>query len=136
MDATVIGELPDTVGHAMRYWRERGCKLDCRGPLTIHPESNWGFFVTVITRSHDIASGTWKKGVDRPVVVESNVWIGSGSLLYDCIIREGAIVAAGSVVCSCEVGPRVIVAGNPAKVVARWQGYGWLWEASKWRVLS
>jgi len=69
------------------------------------------------------------------VIVKNHAWIGSGALLYNCVIGEGAVVAIGSVVRSCEVAPRVIVAGNPAKVIARWDD-GWVYNQKKWRVLA
>lgn len=136
LKATIIDVLPDTVGHDIKFWNDRGCVLDCRGSLTIHSTSNWGFFVKVFTRSHDISTGICGKWVDRPVMVGPHAWVGSQSFLYNCVIGEGVIVAAGSVVCSCEVAPYVIVAGNPAKVVARWNGSSWDWVLPRWRTLE
>lgn len=126
---------PPTIQRSKFYFEQRHTRLDLRGPLSIAGDSHWGFFVTVITRSHKIKGGKLSKPVNRPVTVESKAWIGSRALLYNCIIGEGAVVAAGSVVCSCEVASNVVVAGNPAKVVARWDG-GWKWLGDKWRVLA
>jgi acetyltransferase-like isoleucine patch superfamily enzyme len=142
MAAHISGEIPATVGHTRGYFDIRHTWLDCRGTLKIHTGSHWGFYVKVITYSHTITDGVGGikpqligNVIDRPVTVENLVWIGSGALLYNCIIREGAVVAAGTVVRSCEVGPRVIVAGNPAKVIARWDD-GWVYETEKWSVLN
>jgi len=142
MNAHIMGELPPTVGRTLSYFDIRHTWLDCRGTLEIHKGSHWGFFVCVITYSHEIQQGVDAnnktnigKVCDRPVIVKNHAWIGSGALLYNCVIGEGAVVAIGSVVRSCEVAPRVIVAGNPAKVIARWDD-GWVYNQKKWRVLA
>jgi acetyltransferase-like isoleucine patch superfamily enzyme len=52
-----------------------------------------------------------------PVVIHDNVWIGmEATILKGVTIGRGAIVATGSVVTK-SVPDRVVVAGNPAKVV-------------------
>ncbi|MHA8074890.1 acyltransferase [Aquirufa sp. HETE-40SA] len=39
-----------------------------------------------------------------PILIENNVWIGEGAIiLANSILREGCIIAAGSVVVNCEV---------------------------------
>jgi len=54
-----------------------------------------------------------------PVVIEDDVWIGTGSLVMKGVhIGRGAIVAAGAVVTK-SVPPFSVVAGNPARVVKR-----------------
>ncbi len=54
------------------------------------------------------------KGLGLVTKVESDVWIGYGSIIIQGVtIGEGAIVAAGSVVTK-DVAPYTIVAGNPA----------------------
>lgn len=126
-------------GHTAQYYRERGCRLDVRGTLKIHPDSRWGFYITVITLSHQrskndhLADGAL---VDRPVIVDKDAWICSGAILYNCIIGEGAIVAVGAVVRSQEVKPFVMVAGNPARVIARQIDGEWIYADPKWEVLE
>lgn len=140
MKAHIMGKFPDTVRRPWSYFETRLTYLDCRGPLEVHEESHWGFGVTVLTLSHDISRGVagfMDELVDRPVIVKKGTWIASGVLLYNCIIGEGAVVAIGSVVRSCEVAPKTMVAGNPAEVVARWSDEdGWIYSQPKWRVLS
>jgi len=59
-----------------------------------------------------------KKDV-KPVIIGSNVWIGSGCIIHKGItIGDGAIIGSGSVVIN-DVDPSTIVAGNPAKVIKR-----------------
>lgn len=129
--AAVLGNLPETVGMSRDYFLTRGCFIDARGPLQIDATSVWGFGVRVLTRSHDIGSGAVGKVVARGVVVEAGAWVGSFATLYNCRIGQGSIVAAGAVVASCDVAPGVIVAGNPAAVIARWDGH-----VRRWRYLE
>lgn len=125
--------------HDDAYYAMRRIRLDRRGPLSIHPESHWGFDVTVITASHDLLD--WFKGAKpRPVTVGAYAWICSNVVLFNCIIGEGAIVAVGSVVRSCEVKPWTMVAGNPPEVIAHCPDCApdrpWVYVAEKWRVLE
>lgn len=113
--------LPETVGHPWEFFERRGCVLDGRGPLVIDRTSRWGYGVKVLTESHDVSS--WPRMgpvVERGVTVEKGAWIGSYSVLVGCTIGAHAIVAAGTVVRGQSVGPYTMVAGNPARVVARW----------------
>jgi galactoside O-acetyltransferase len=55
----------------------------------------------------------------RPIEVEDNVWIGSNSIIYPgVVIGEDSVVGMGSVVMN-NVPARVVVAGNPARQIAR-----------------
>ena len=57
------------------------------------------------------------KGKGLKIEIESDVWIGYGSIVVSGVkIGRGSIVAAGSVVLK-DVEPYSIVAGNPARVV-------------------
>jgi acetyltransferase-like isoleucine patch superfamily enzyme len=57
------------------------------------------------------------KGLDEPVIIEDDVWIGHGSIILSGIkIGFGSIIAAGSVVTK-DVEPLSIYAGNPAKKI-------------------
>lgn len=85
--------------------------------------------MTVLTESHDISGGPGNLGtvVPRGVRVDAGAWICSYSLLVGCHIGAGVIVSAGSVVRGQNVVPGVIVAGNPARVVARWLEGKWVY---------
>ncbi len=54
----------------------------------------------------------------RPVALGSNAWIGCGATILGATIGAGAIVGAGSVVTS-DVPDKVVVAGNPARVIRK-----------------
>lgn len=67
------------------------------------------------------------KGKGQKIVVEDDVWIGFGSVVFTGVhIHRGAIVAAGSIVTK-DVPPYAIVAGNPARI----KGYRFDEEAIK-----
>ena len=74
---------------------------------------------TIITSmTHDVNSVLFSDTlIAKPVVIESNVWIGSGSIILPGVrIGEDSIVGAGSVVTK-DVPKRSMVVGAPAKVV-------------------
>lgn len=74
---------------------------------------------TVITsQTHDPAGERYRdRDCYQPVVIESNVWIGSGAIVLPGVtVESGAIIAAGAVV-SRDVPARTIVAGTPARPV-------------------
>lgn len=54
----------------------------------------------------------------KGIVVEDDVWIGSGATILDgCLIGKGSVIGAGAVVTK-SVEPYAIVAGVPAKKIA------------------
>jgi acetyltransferase-like isoleucine patch superfamily enzyme len=56
------------------------------------------------------------KGKGQKLVIEEDVWIGFGSVIFTGIhIGRGSIIAAGSIV-THDVPPYSIVVGNPARV--------------------
>ena len=122
-----LGTLPAMVGRPRAYFDKRDILVDCRGPLSIDKTARLGFGVVILTQSHDISRGPGRMGPVVPygVTIGPGAWIGSGALLCGCDIGAGAIVAAGSVVRGQTVAPGVMVAGNPARVIARWDGERW-----------
>ncbi|NTL97217.1 acetyltransferase [Enterococcus faecium] len=57
------------------------------------------------------------KGVGQRIVIEDDVWIGYGSIVFTGVtVHRGAILAAGSVV-THDVPAYAIVGGNPARVI-------------------
>lgn len=52
-----------------------------------------------------------------PVVIEDDVWIGSGAIIVPGVsIGKGSVIGAGSVVTK-DVSANVIAVGNPCKVL-------------------
>jgi acetyltransferase-like isoleucine patch superfamily enzyme len=55
----------------------------------------------------------------KPIHIEDNVWVGSGSTIFPGVtLGEGCIVARGAIVMS-NVLPYTVVAGSPARLIAR-----------------
>ncbi|HEX7433556.1 MAG TPA: acyltransferase, partial [Anaerolineaceae bacterium] len=51
------------------------------------------------------------------IIIEDDVWLGSGAVITDGVkIGKGAVVAAGAVVTK-DVGPHTLVAGVPARLI-------------------
>ena len=124
-----LGKWQKTIGHPPEYFESRGILLDCRGPLVIDKGSHWGLGISVFTESHRIDGPHGNPAsvvIPYGVTVEAGAWICSGAILAGCHIDVGAIVAAGTVVRGQYVAPMVIVAGNPARVVARLVDGQWM----------
>lgn len=95
--------------------------IDATGGLIIGTDVSIAHAVTIMSTEHrfdrsDIPirdQGT----IEKPVVIESDVWIGAGArILGGVTIGQGAVVAAGAVV-NRDVLRRSIVAGVPARPV-------------------
>lgn len=115
-------------GHDEHYYAERHCMIDYRGILQISPLSYFGFGVTVITASHSIfLTGQFNPAiVMKRVIVDEYAWITSKSILYNCHVEHHGVVSIGAVVTNMIVESYTVVAGNPAFVIARWNGERWL----------
>ena len=62
------------------------------------------------------------------VIVEDDCWIGANSVITAGVtIGKHAVVAGGSVVTK-DVSPYTVVAGNPAKVIRKFNGTTGVWE--------
>lgn len=58
-----------------------------------------------------------QNGKVYPVIIGSDVWIGSGSVVLKGVkINNGAVIGAGSIVTS-DVPEYAVLAGNPAKII-------------------
>jgi len=126
----------DTIKQDKGFFIRRGCFMDNRGEVEIAANVIWGYGVRVLTASHDISEGKVGDTVLKKVIIKERAWIGSFALLYNCIIGEDAIVAAGAVVKSCEVAPGTMVEGNPAQVVARLVDGKWQYvDKHRWLIL-
>lgn len=103
--------------------------LGAGGGITIGENVAIGAGANILAENHefrDPARPIHQQGVTRRgIVIEEDVWIGNGVTVLDGVrIGEGAVVGAASVVTK-DVAPRVIVVGNPARVVGhREQGSG------------
>lgn len=52
-----------------------------------------------------------------PIVIEDEVWVGTGAMIFSGVrVGKGSVVAAGAIVTQ-DVPPYAIVGGNPAKLI-------------------
>lgn len=94
------------------------CVLDARGGLKIGENCSISRGVNILTMSHDYQSvGFELKGAS--VEIKNNSWLGVNSLILPgCIIGEGAILGAGSVLTK-SIPDFEFWAGNPAKFIKK-----------------
>lgn len=97
--------------------------MECVGGGEIRFGSNFhsGTECLIITQNHNYDEGVSIPYDDsyifKKIIIEDNVWFGSRVIVTGNItIGEGAIIAAGSVVCK-DVPKCAIVGGNPARVI-------------------
>lgn len=90
------------------------------GTVTIGNNFHSGVECMIITQNHNYEGEAIPYDhtyVKKTINIEDNVWLGNRVLIIGNVtIGEGAIVAAGAVVCK-DVPPCAIVGGNPAKVI-------------------
>lgn len=103
-----------------------GVGINCKlyGKVVIGKYVNMGPEVYIYTSNHghdrvDIPMQEQGYTVEKPVVIDDDVWIGSRvTILPGVHIGQGAIVGASAVV-THDVEPFTIVGGNPAKLIRR-----------------
>jgi maltose O-acetyltransferase len=88
-----------------------------QGGITIGDDCLIASHVTITSLTHDIDAPRFRDSlIQKPVVLEDNVWIGShATILPGVTIGRGAVVGAGAVVTK-NVPPRAVVVGVPARV--------------------
>ena len=106
-----------SLGHNVNF---NGMRIVGSGSVIIGNNFHSGIECMIITDNHNYEGeaipydSTYTK---KNIRIEDNVWIGNRVLIVGNVtIGEGAIVAAGAVVCK-DVPPCAIVGGNPAKII-------------------
>lgn len=96
----------------------RGVSIMGVGGVTIGQGSMLATRTLILTTTHDSSAPAMREtGIHRPVIIESNVWIGAGVIILPGVtIGTDAIVGAGAVV-THDVAARQIVAGVPADLL-------------------
>ena len=112
---TITGHV--TLGDNVNF---NGMHILGAGTVTIGDNFHSGTECMMITQNHNYEGEAIPYDhtyVKKTIHIGDNVWLGNRVLIVgDVTIGEGAIVAAGAVVCK-DVPPCAIVGGNPAKVI-------------------
>lgn len=99
--------------------------ITCFRHISIGLESGVGWNSVIFDGN---AHQLWVDGVQRPpgrpVSIGDHVWIGAGVTVLGAAIGDGAVVGAGSVVVS-DVPSKVLVAGNPARIIGKNVSFKW-----------
>lgn len=111
-----------SLGHPDSYFYERDIWIDLRGKVYIDPTAELGIGVRIMTASH---YPNWiitdqRKMIEKSVFIGRKSWICSYSILFDCSVGDGAVVALGSVLRGGRVDDYTMVAGNPAIPIAKY----------------
>ncbi len=88
-------------------------------PVTLGSNVFLGPNVQIYTATHPLVAEERNKGLEsgKAITVHDNVWIGGSAVLCPGVtIGEGCVIGAGAVVTK-NIPARVVVAGNPARVI-------------------
>lgn len=101
------------------------------GPVSIGNDVRLAQHIIVSGLNHgyaDVSTPIWKQKVTtKPIVIEDESWIGANSVIVSGVtVGKHTIVAAGSVVTK-DAPPYCIVAGNPAKVIKKYDPISETW---------
>jgi len=93
--------------------------LDGRGGIKIGKNVSISMRTLIITGSHDVNSDSFKY-ISAPVIIEDNVWTGSGSIILPgTTLERKSVLAAGSVAKSGNYEAEWIYSGVPAVKIKR-----------------
>lgn len=120
---SVVINAPERVSVGSRVHIAEFVHIWGGGQVTIGDDVLIAAHTIITSMTHDPDSTLFnEKIIAKPVTIESNVWIGSGSIVLPGVcIGEGSVVGAGSVV-TRDVPRRSMVIGVPAKVVRSLDG--------------
>lgn len=100
-----------------RVFINSGCKFQDQGGITIGDDVLIGHNCVIATLNHVADPDRRGDMVPAPVRIGNKVWIGANAtILQGVTIGDGAIIAAGAVVCK-DVPPRSVVGGVPARLI-------------------
>ena len=117
VNARCIGSGEIYIGNFCNF---NGMTIQGGGVLKIGDYFHSGYDCLIINGNHNYEGDMIPYDttyVKKKVVIGNCVWLGSKVIIVGNVnIGDGAIVAAGSVVCK-DVPPMAIVGGNPAKIL-------------------
>ena len=108
-----------------------GCKfndkvyLNARSGIKIGDDVTISYGAKIISTGYDleewISAGKKTHFEDKPISIGNHCWIGTGAIILPGVTISGkyVVVAAGAVVTKDILESKVVVAGNPAKIVKR-----------------
>ncbi len=100
-----------------------GVYLNGRSGITIGDDVTLSPFCKIISTGYDIEqwvnNGQRVHFENKPITIASHCWIGAGAIVLPgvSITGEYVVIGAGAVVTSSITNSRVLVAGNPARIV-------------------
>jgi len=99
----------------------KGVMITTKGGVEIGDRVLLGYGTKIFSSNHEIPPIGESYPVSGKkyarVIIEKDVWVGASAIILPGVrIGEGALVAAGAVVCN-DIPPNAIVGGNPAKVI-------------------
>jgi maltose O-acetyltransferase len=92
--------------------------LDCAA-VTIGDDVQIGPGVRIMTATHPLEASARRTGLERaePITIGFGAWLGGGAIICPGVtVGDETVVGAGAVV-TRDLPPRVLAAGNPARVI-------------------
>lgn len=100
-----------------RIYINMGCTMQDQGGIEIGDGTQIGHHVTMVTINHDEDPQHRGDLHPKPIRIGKNVWIGANATILPGVqIGDGAIIAAGAVVCK-NVEANTVAAGIPARII-------------------
>ncbi|MBX2895944.1 MAG: acyltransferase [Cyclobacteriaceae bacterium] len=97
--------------------RLNGVHIDARQLIVIGENVRIAPYTIILDSDFHDLQNHFEDGINKPVVIENNVWIATrATILKGVTIGEGAVVAAGAVVTK-NVPAFTVVAGVPARPI-------------------
>jgi acetyltransferase-like isoleucine patch superfamily enzyme len=115
-NVTISAEMPNEFFIDDSVKINKDCHIDFTGGIVVGKNTVISQGVLIQTHTHGIDPSSTP--IPLPLKISSNVWIGARSIIMHNVrsIGMNSIIAAGSVVTK-SVPDRVIVGGNPAKII-------------------
>ncbi|MHB8510322.1 MAG: acyltransferase [Candidatus Dormibacteria bacterium] len=119
---TFSSEAEIVIGNNVRL---NGAGIQAATRVVVGDDCILGSCTIVDTDHHSVEVDRRRPGarpVSRPITIGRNVWVAGGAaILKGVTIGDDSVIGYGAVV-TADVPPRVVVAGNPARVMRRLDG--------------